>query len=116
MVAAADVAKIPVLEMRLLPGKASTMEWAFSFGSTGVDKKRTPMGLRAAKKAGRAALVTILLIKAIIREDGTLRIALVRVFFSTTSGAQFRTMVGRHSAISLEVLDCRNGKGARSKL
>lgn len=38
-------------------------------------------GLRAAKKAGRAALVTILLIKAIIREDGTLRIALVRVFF-----------------------------------
>lgn len=73
-------------------------------------------GLRAAKKAGRAALVTILLIKAIIREDGTLRIALVRVFFSTTSGTQFRTMVGRHSAISLEVLDCRNGKGARSKL
>lgn len=56
------------------------------------------------------------LIKAIIREDGTLRIALVRVFFSTTSGTQFRTMVGRHSAISLEVLDCRNGKGARSKL
>ncbi|KND98059.2 hypothetical protein QG37_05296 [Candidozyma auris] len=45
MVAAADVAKIPVLEMRLLPGKASTMEWAFSFGSTGVDKQRTPMSL-----------------------------------------------------------------------
>lgn len=43
MAAAAEEAKMPVLEMRLLPGKASMMELALCFGSTGVDKKRTPI-------------------------------------------------------------------------
>lgn len=43
MAAAADVARIPVLEIKLFPGRALMMELAFSLGSTGVDNERTPM-------------------------------------------------------------------------
>lgn len=39
------VAKIPVLDKIELPGKASMMEFAFSFGSTGVERHLMATGV-----------------------------------------------------------------------
>lgn len=50
---AAAVAKTPVFESQLVPGMALTMDWAFSFGSTGVDKQRTPI-LKVSMGKGRS--------------------------------------------------------------
>ena len=43
MVPAAAVARTPVLESHWVPGTALMMDSAFSFGSTGVFKQRTPI-------------------------------------------------------------------------
>ena len=45
MAAAAEVAKTPVLDNKLLPGNASMIELAFCFGSAGADKYLKPIGL-----------------------------------------------------------------------
>ena len=68
MAAAAEVAKTPVLDNKLLPGNASMIELAFCFGSAGADKYLKPIGAgrKAIPMAGRALLNAILLIMDIV--------------------------------------------------